>query len=57
MDLVIQGRLAKVAKLYSAPIADCVAEMLRYDVEERIGPQELALAVFLNAPSQKTDKE
>jgi hypothetical protein len=45
--------LAKTAKLYSPAIADCIAEMLKYDVEERIDPEELALAVFVLAPEQK----
>ena len=49
VDKVIRSRLAKIAKLYSPNIADCIAEMLKYDVEERVDPEELAVAVFLNA--------
>jgi hypothetical protein len=29
---VIKERLVKVAKLYSVNVADCIAEMLRYEV-------------------------
>lgn len=49
--------MAKTAKLYSPTVADCVAEMLKYDVEERIGAGELAVAVFLQAGEEKTDQE
>jgi hypothetical protein len=52
-NIDIRSRLAKTAKLYSPAIADCIAEMLKYDVEERIDPEELALAVFVLAPEQK----
>lgn len=34
-----------------------MAEMLKYDVEERIGAGELAVAVFLQAGEEKTDQE
>ena len=47
----------KVAKLYSANIADCIAEMLRYEVEERIGEEELSLLVFLNAAAEKAEPQ
>lgn len=31
--------------------------MLKYDVEERIDPEELAVAVFLNSAQEKVDRE
>lgn len=31
--------------------------MLKYDVEERVGPSELALAVFMQASEEKMEKE
>jgi len=31
--------------------------MLKYDVEERISPQEMAVAIFLQAPEEKADQE
>ena len=49
--------LAKTAQFYSPTIADCLAEMLKYDVDERIDPQDLAIAVFLNAADEKVEKE
>ena len=57
VDKVIRSRLAKTAQFYSPAIADCLAEMLKYDVDERIDPQELAIAVFLNAADEKIEKE
>ena len=52
---MIRQRLAKVAKLYSPAIADCLAEMLRYDVETRVDVEELALMVFLQSENEKKE--
>ncbi len=45
--------MVKAAELYSPMIADCIAEMLVYDYEQRINVQDLALLVYLNGPSEK----
>lgn len=44
-----------MSELYSPMIADCIAEMLVYDVEERISVQDLALLVYLNSPNEKIE--
>ena len=54
--LVIRERLARTAKLYSPAIAGCLAEMLRYDVETRVGVEELALLVFLKSQEEKKEE-
>ena len=53
---VIKERLVKVAQLYSPMIADCIAEMLVYSVDERTPVQDLALVVFMNSGAEKVEK-
>ena len=43
--------------MYSTAIADCVAEMLIYSVDERLGVSELAIGVFINSAGEKVVKE
>ena len=54
--VVIKERLAKVAQLYSPTIADCIAEMLVYNVDDRIPVQDLSLVVYLNSRHEKIEK-
>jgi hypothetical protein len=57
VDLAIKERLVKVSKLYSPNIADCIAEMLRYEVEERITVEELAILIFLSSAQEKMEPQ
>jgi hypothetical protein len=54
--LEIQKRLDKTTQLYNPLIADCIDLMLQYEVNKRISPIELALAVHSKTRQLKIEE-